>query len=71
MTILLTNNFLLCELVLKIVTIVTNNFWPLKLVTNEVFFCSVCSSTILGNNSSFSLRKICGHKFQVYHLKLV
>ena len=39
-TILVTNNFLLCKLVSKLVTIVTNNFWSLKLVTNETFSCN-------------------------------
>jgi len=29
--------FLLCKLVSKLVIIVTNNFWLLKLVTNEAF----------------------------------
>jgi len=36
-TILVTNNFLLCKLVSKLVILVTNNFWSLKLVTNEAF----------------------------------
>jgi len=39
-TILVTNNFLLYALVSTLVTIVTNNFWFLKLVTNEAFSCS-------------------------------
>ena len=33
--------FLLCKLVSKLVIIVTNNFWSLKLVTNEAFSCSI------------------------------
>jgi len=33
-TILLTNNFLFFKLVFKLVSIVTNNFWSLKLITN-------------------------------------
>jgi len=40
-TILVTNNFLICELVSKFVTIVTTNFWSLKLVIEEAFSCSV------------------------------
>jgi len=40
-TILVTNNFLLCKLVSKLVITVTNNFWSLKLVTNKTFSCSV------------------------------
>ena len=40
MTILVTNNFLFFKLVSKFVTIVTNHFWSLKLVINEVFSCS-------------------------------
>jgi len=41
MTILVINNFLIFKLVSKLVTIVTNNFWSLELVTNETFSCSV------------------------------
>jgi len=44
-TILVTNNFLLCKLIFKLVIIVTNKFWSLRLVTNETFSCSVSSST--------------------------
>jgi len=40
-TILVTNKFLLYKLVYNLVAIVTNNFWSLKLVTNETFSCSV------------------------------
>jgi len=39
-TILVTNNFLFYKLVYKVVTIVTSNFWSLKLVINEAFSCS-------------------------------
>jgi len=39
--------FLLCKLVSKLVIIVTNNFWLLKLVTNEAFSCSVNNLNIL------------------------
>jgi len=39
-TILITNNFLLCELESKLIIIVTNNFWSLNLVTKEAFSCS-------------------------------
>ena len=40
MTILITNNFLFCKLIYKLVNIVTNNFLSLKLVINEIFPCS-------------------------------
>jgi len=42
-TILVTNNFLFCKLISKLVTIVTNNFLSLKFVINEGFSCSVDS----------------------------
>jgi len=35
--ILLSNNFLFFKLVSKLVTIVTNNIWSLKLITNKAF----------------------------------
>jgi len=41
MTILKINNLLFCNLVSKLITIVTNNFWSLKLVVNETFSCNV------------------------------
>jgi len=41
MIILVTNNFLFCKMVTKLVTIVTNNFWSLNLVTNKIFYCNV------------------------------
>ena len=41
MTILVTNQFLFCKLVSKLVNIVTNNIWSLKLMFNETFSCSV------------------------------
>ena len=40
MTILEINNFLFCKLVFKFVTIVTNYFLSLKLVSNREFSCS-------------------------------
>jgi len=40
MTILVTNNFLFHKLVSKLVALVTNNIWSLKLVVNEIFSCS-------------------------------
>jgi len=39
-TILVTKNFLFFKLVFKLVTILTNNFWSLKLIINEIFSCS-------------------------------
>jgi len=39
-TILVTNNFLFFKLVSKLVTIVTKSLWSLKLVVNEIIFCS-------------------------------
>jgi len=38
--------FLLYKLVSKLVIIITNNFWSLKLVTNEAFSCSVNKNDI-------------------------
>jgi len=39
-TILVTNNFLFFQLVSKLVTVLTNNFWSLNLVNNKIFSCS-------------------------------
>jgi len=39
-TILIINNFLFCKFVSKLVTMVINNFWSLKLVVNDLFSCS-------------------------------
>jgi len=36
--------FLLCKLVSKLVILVTNNFWSLKVVTNKAFSCSDAKS---------------------------
>jgi len=35
--ILITNNFLFCKLVSKLNNIVTNSFWSLQLIVNEIF----------------------------------
>jgi len=51
-TILVTNNFLLCKLVSKLVIIVVNNFWSQKLVTNEKFSYST-SLLKLKKNTNF------------------
>ena len=62
-TILVTNNFLFCKLASKLVIIVTNNFWSLKLVTNKVFSCSG------GSNMIVILTKILDYKeFDKLHL---
>jgi len=46
-TILVTNNFLFFKFVSKFVTIVINNFWSQKLVTNNAFSCSVYTSSLM------------------------
>jgi len=38
---LVINNFLFCILIFKLVIIMTNNFWSLKLVVNETFSYNV------------------------------
>jgi len=35
--ILVSNNFLFFKLISKLVTLVTNNFWSLKLIINQTF----------------------------------
>jgi len=48
MTILVTNKFLFFKLISKLVTIVINNFWSLKLITNGTFSCSGWETCNLG-----------------------
>jgi len=43
--ILIINNFLFYKFVSKLVIIVTNNFWTLKLVANEIFSYNVKTLT--------------------------
>jgi len=50
MTILETGNFLFC----KLVTIMTNNFWSLELVINEIFFSGMYKRILIIPNHSYN-----------------